>query len=70
MISAAPAPVTSTRARRIRRGVSGQEVSKPSVIVARRSAERIGLRIIARDFWCTARDQSTIELSRPPVING
>jgi hypothetical protein len=38
---------TSTRARRIRRSVSGHEVSKPSVIVARWSAERIGPRLIA-----------------------
>ena len=38
---------TSTRARRIRRGVGGHEVSKPSVIVISWSAERIGPRIIA-----------------------
>jgi hypothetical protein len=38
---------TSTRARRIRRWVGGHEVSKPSVIVASWSAERIGPRLIA-----------------------
>ena len=38
---------TSTRTRWVRRGVGGHEVSKPRVIVARWSAERIGPRIIA-----------------------
>ena len=38
---------TSTRTRRVRRGVGGHEVSKPRVIVASWSAERIGPRIIA-----------------------
>jgi hypothetical protein len=38
---------TSTSAPRVRRGVGGHEVSRPRVIVANWSAERIGPRIIA-----------------------
>ena len=38
---------TSTRTRRVRRGIGGHELSKPRVIVISWSAERIGPRIIA-----------------------